>query len=69
MIFGASTYKYDLYIYSWDSSSDVTLDRKISYKEPISAQLQRIYSKTSAPKRISRFVPVNAMILRYKTFL
>ena len=59
----------DLYIYSQDSRSDVTLDRKISHKEPISAQLQRIYSKTSAFKRMSRFAPLNAMILQYKTFL
>ena len=47
----------------------VTLDKDLSFKEHISDQLKKAYAKASAPKRIKRFLPHDAMIKLYKAFI
>ena len=45
----------------------VTLDKDLS--EHISDQLKKAYAKASAPRRIRRFLPHDAMIKLYKAFI
>ena len=47
----------------------VTLDKDLSFKEHISDQLKKAYTKASALKRIKRFLPHDAMIKLYKAFI
>ena len=41
----------------------------LNFKEHISSQLKRAYAKTSALRRIMRFVPVDVMLSIYKSFI
>ena len=47
----------------------VTLDKDLSYREHISDQLKKAYSKASALRRIRRFLPHDVMIKLYKAFI
>ena len=47
----------------------VTLDSKLSFREHITEQLKKAYSKATALRRIRRFVPIDVMIRLYKAFI
>ena len=47
----------------------VTLDKDLSYKEHISDQLKKAYAKASALRRVRRFLPLDAMIKLYNSFI
>ena len=47
----------------------VDIDSMLNFKEHISSQLKRAYAKTSALRRIMRFVPVDVMLPIYKSFI
>ena len=47
----------------------VNLDKDLSYKEHISDQLKKVNAKAFALRRIRRFLPHDAMIKLYKTFI
>jgi len=76
MILGSSTSEYDFQVNSINVKVEptlkilgVTLDKRLIYKEHITEQLKKVYAKTAALKRISRFISVNTMTLLYKTFI
>lgn len=41
----------------------------LSFKDHITKQLQKVYAKSGALRRIRRFVPDNVMLRLYKTFI
>ena len=45
------------------------LDSMLNFKVHISDQLKKAYSKTGALRRIRRFLPVDTMLLLYKSFI
>ena len=47
----------------------VTLDSKLSFREHITEQLKKAYSKATALRRIRHFVPIDVMIRLYKAFI
>ena len=47
----------------------VTIDSKLSFKEHITEQLKKAYSKASALRRIRRFIPTDIMVRLYKAFI
>ena len=47
----------------------VTLDSKLSFREHITEQLKKAYSKATALRRIRRFIPIDVMIRLYKAFV
>ena len=47
----------------------VTLDCKLSFREHITEQLKKAYSKATALRRIRRFIPIDVMIRLYKAFV
>ena len=40
----------------------VTLDGKLSFREHITEELKKAYSKATALRRIRRFIPIGVMI-------
>lgn len=47
----------------------VELDSMLSFKDHITKQLQKVYAKSGALRKIRRFVPGNVMLRLYKTFI
>ena len=47
----------------------VELDSMLNFREHISSQLKKAYAKTSALRRIRRFVPMGVMLALYKSFI
>jgi len=47
----------------------VKLDSMLNFKGHISSQLKKAYAKTSALRRIRRFVPVHVMLALCKSFI
>ena len=47
----------------------VELDSMLNYIEHISSQLKKAYAKTGALRRIKHFVPMDAMLALYKSFI
>jgi len=73
---GPCKYIYDLYMNNSkiELSDDVkilgvTLDSKLNYKSHITDQLNKAYAKTSAIRRIRRFLPTEQLTMLYKTFI
>ena len=47
----------------------VSFDRMLSYKNHLTAQLKKAFTKITALRRICRFIPTNIMVRLYKTFI
>ena len=47
----------------------VTLDSKLYFREHITEQLKKAYSKATALRSICRFIPIDVMITLYKAFI
>jgi len=48
---------------------EVTLDKKLTFKNHISGQLKKAYAKSAALIRISRFLPTEVMISLLNSFV
>ena len=76
MILGNSTYNYDL---QFDGTLidikehlkilGVCLDNKLSFKEHTNVMLKRVYAKIAALRRLKRLVPIDTLLLLYRSFI
>ena len=48
---------------------DVTLDKKLTFKDQISGQLKKAYAKSAALRRSSCFLPTEVMISLLNSFV
>ena len=75
IIVGPSSYEYEFLLNSREVNVSDTLkilgvsfDRMLTYKDYLTAQLKKAYAKTTALRRIRRFIPTN-MVRLYQTFI